>query len=165
LRAGNIEAAHVRRRDRRAHAHSPDPYTSNRKVAGAAACPVCGAVYGAGRWAWGVRPRGAEERLCPACRRIRDDQPAGWVHVLGPALEKRADEMVPLILNVERHENDEHPLHRVIAIRRGADELTVTTTDPHLARAIGHALHAAYGGELDLNYRAGTPELDVRWTG
>ena len=87
------------------------------------------------------------------------------MHVEGPALDRRADEIVPLILNTERRENDEHALHRIVAIRRGPDELLVTTTDPHLARAIGHALRGAYGGELDLHYRVGTPELDVRWTG
>ena len=41
--------------------------------------------------------------------------------------------------------------------------LLVTTTDPHLARRIGEALHHAYKGELDYHYNKEEKLLRVVW--
>jgi len=43
------------------------------------------------------------------------------------------------------------------------DGLTITTTDVHLARGIGEALHRAYKGELDYNFNDSEYLLRVRW--
>ena len=39
----------------------------------------------------------------------------------------------------------------------------VTTTDAHLARRIGRALHDAYKGELDVRYRKQDNLVRVLW--
>jgi hypothetical protein len=40
----------------------------------------------------------------------------------------------------------------------------VTTTDPHLARRIGEALHDAYKGTLDYQYNKEDNLLRVTWS-
>lgn len=42
--------------------------------------------------------------------------------------------------------------------------LVVTTTDPHLARRIGDALHHAYKGELEYRYNKQDKLLRVSWS-
>jgi len=46
----------------------------------------------------------------------------------------------------------EHPLKRIMAVEEKDGAMLVTTTDIHLARGIGEALHHAYQGELQYHY-------------
>jgi hypothetical protein len=63
--------------------HRIDPYQSSTKPVEGTVCPDCGAAFHAGRWQWGVELTDIHEALCPACRRIRDDYPAGVVDLAG----------------------------------------------------------------------------------
>ena len=70
---------------------------------------------------------------------------------------------VQLIRNVEKHENAEHPLNRIVDIVQDGDELLVTTTDVHLPQRIGEAVRHAYQGHLDISYGEDEYVVRVQW--
>lgn len=154
----------TRRQDRRLRELVHDPYHSKRKLEEPTICPICFAVYRGGRWEWGKRIAGAHEQVCPACDRTRDEYPAGRVTVSGPFSIEHRQEILGLAWNLETKAKAEHPLDRIMRIEEGEDRLVIETTDIHLPRAIGEALHRAYEGELDYRYNEEEYYLDVRWT-
>jgi hypothetical protein len=130
-----------------------DPYHVRGKYSEPTRCGSCGAVYHKGRWQWlEEAPDGPREARCPACRRIEDKYPAGEIIISGAFAAAHADELLRLIRNTEKAENREHPLHRLMNICLEEDVITVTTTDIHLPRRIGHALEDAWHGELETHY-------------
>lgn len=141
-----------------------DAYQATRKLAEPTRCPDCGLVYREGRWARGAAPGDAAEALCPACHRIRDDFPAGYVNLRGPYLATHRDEVLRLVHNVEAKERAEHPLQRIMAIEAADDGVQVTTTDAHLARGIAEAVHRACKGELEFHYNREDNLLRATWT-
>jgi NMD protein affecting ribosome stability and mRNA decay len=112
-------------------------------------CPKCRASYRAGRWTWRPAPSDAGEQLCPACRRVVDRYPAGVLQVEGAFAAAHRDDLIGLLRNVEERERRNHPLKRVMAIRKKKDGFIVETTDAKLAQALGRALRKAYAGALD----------------
>ncbi len=109
------------------------------------------------------RRANAQEALCPACQRIAENVPAGTISLLGAFVKTHADELCGLIRNTEEKEKSEHPLERLMAISDEPDGLRVTTTGLHLAQRIGHALEAAYDGELKIRYEGEEYYVDVHW--
>lgn len=140
-----------------------DPYQERGKLAGSAVCTSCGAVYQEGRWKWTAPPDGAERIRCAACRRIEEKLPAGYVTIDGAFARSRGEELVSLARNLERREKAEHPMKRIIDIDEDDDRILITTTDIHLARAIGEALRDAYQGTLDYHYNKDEYLLRVQW--
>lgn len=69
-----------------------------------------------------------------------------------------------LIQHREAQEKGEHPLQRIMAIEKTKQGTLVTTTDIHLARGIGEALHHAYQGELEFHYNPDQNLLRVNWS-
>lgn len=154
------------RRDQLRPEREHDSYKSRYKPSEPAVCTDCGAVFHAGRWQWGVRQPGATELICPACHRIRDHFPAGYIHVDGPFFAAHRIEILSLINHHAEKERTEHPLARIMAIKEneaGANGILVTTTDTHLARDLGDALHHAYHGELAFHYNEAEKLLRVHW--
>lgn len=130
-----------------------DPYHVRGKYREPTLCSRCGAAYHKGRWQWlREAPPDAVEAHCPACRRVEDRYPAGEISISGAFAMAHAKELRQLVRNVEQAENSEHPLHRIMDIREEEDVITITTTDLHLPRRIGHALEDAWDGELDTHY-------------
>jgi len=141
-----------------------DTYRTPRKTKGPARCAECGATYRAGQWRWErLVPQPPATLTCPACRRARDHYPAGEITLRGAFYAEHADEMLQLIHNVERAEHEEHPLNRIIDVRRKGGALTVTTTDIHLPRRIAHALESAWGGQLVTHYDEAGHFVRVSW--
>lgn len=140
-----------------------DPYQTKGKLTEPVVCATCHAVYHHGHWAWGAAPAGARAAECPACHRIRDRQPAGYVTLSGDLTETDRDALLRLIRNVEQHEKAEHPLHRIIAIEERANEVRITTTDTHLPQRIGEALRSAQNGELEIAYGRDEYAVRVNW--
>ena len=141
-----------------------DPYHARKKFSEPTACPDCGAIYRDGHWQWGQAVAGAEQHRCPACQRIHDRCPAGFLSISGGFFGEHEDEIRHLIRNVEQREKSSHALKRIIAIEEQPDGgLLATFTDPHLARAVGEALHSAYQGDLDYHYQEGEFLLRVSW--
>lgn len=128
-----------------------DPYKAKRKPAEPCYCPDCGAVFRAGRWQWlKVRPMGARSEICQACRRARDNFPAGVLVIRGVLPGARRDEMLNLLRNEAEAERAQHPQHRILSIQQRSDEISVNTADIHLPRRLGEALRRAYKGQLEV---------------
>ncbi len=89
--------------------------------------------------------------------------PAGTISLRGAFVKAHTDELSGLIRNTEENEKGEHPLERLMAISDEPDGLRVTTTGLHLAQRIGHALEAAYDGELKILYDGEAYYVDVHW--
>lgn len=151
------------RREQRTPLRRADPYRDTAKAAGSAACPRCGATYHAGRWTWNPAPEGAEARTCPACQRIEQRMPAGFVSIGGPFFAAHREEVLRLVGTLERRERDMHPLQRVIALEEREGGVLVTTTDTHLARGLAVALHDAFKGALELQFAKDENAVRAWW--
>jgi NMD protein affecting ribosome stability and mRNA decay len=129
-------------------------------------CPECGAVYSDGHWVWEkAGDADYDEQLCPACLRIRDDCPAGFLTLLGAFLIEHKKDILRLIHNASNQAKVEHPLHRIIRIDERDDGCVfVSFTDQHLARGVGQAVHDAFKGDLNMYYQPETFLLQVNWT-
>lgn len=141
-----------------------DAYKSKRKLAGPTVCPECNAVFDNGRWQWMAAPKFAPHELCPACHRIKDNFPAGYVILEGNFFNEHCEDIRRLIQNHAEHERSEHPLKRIMAIEHKDNGMLVTTTDTHLARGIGEALRHAYQGKLKIEHVSGESLVRVYWT-
>lgn len=164
MSSGSIPAGfHPIRRDQLRPEREHDSYKLQHKPPEPAVCPDCGAIFHGGRWQWGKRPSGSHELVCPACHRIRDRFPAGFVFISGKFFGDHHAELTSLLRHHEEKAKAEHPLARIIAIEDEADHTLVTTTDIHLARDLGEALHHAYQGELEFHYNEAEKLLRVHW--
>lgn len=147
----------------RAPRRKEEPYIATRKPLEPTVCPECKAVFAEGRWSWQRPPADAAEMTCPACQRINDDFPAGYVMVKGAFFKEHRDEIIALMKSKEDREKAEHPLQRIMAIEDVHEGLQVKTTDSILARGIGEALHDAYKGDLKLRYSRDENLLRAIW--
>lgn len=84
---------HPIRRDRLPLETVMDSYKAKGKLTEPTVCPDCGAVYQGGRWQWLAKPMDAQKTTCPACHRMHDHFPAGYVNVAGefsPSTNRRS---------------------------------------------------------------------------
>ncbi|MDO8990547.1 MAG: BCAM0308 family protein [Sideroxyarcus sp.] len=154
---------HPIRRDQLLQESVHDSYQIKGKLPEPTLCTDCGAVYHAGHWQWLAKPSQAHLARCPACQRIHDHYPAGYITLSGDFFAAHEQEILQLISNLEAKEKKEHPLQRVIDIEKTAHGTLVTTTDIHLARGIGEALLHAYRGKLEFHYNPDQILLRVTW--
>jgi NMD protein affecting ribosome stability and mRNA decay len=153
-----------RQRFVRAYDRDPDPYLAHGKIKGSARCPDCGAVSFRGRWSWRAAPATAKEHRCPACQRVHDRVPAAYLTLRGAFVRSHEKEIMGLVRNVESRERKEHALKRLMDTERRKDDIVLTFTDAHLARAVGEALHHAHHGKLVLEYTKQDVMLRAFWT-
>jgi hypothetical protein len=132
--------------------HVEDPYARRMKPRQPIYCRDCGAVFAEGRWRWGGSPPDAEPGECPACRRIKDNYPAGQLILSGTFLALHKKEILSLVRHEAMAEKVEHPLHRLMDVVEEEGQVVVETTDIHLPRRIGRALEHAYKGAVELQY-------------
>jgi NMD protein affecting ribosome stability and mRNA decay len=151
------------RRDRLVQETRHDAYQARQKLPEPTVCPQCGAVFHNGRWQWLAKPAQAHEEMCPACHRIHDEFPSGYVTVSGSFFKQHREEMLHLVRHEEARAKAEHPLERIMKIEDQDGGILITTTDIHLARGIGEALHHAYQGELMYHYNERENLLRVVW--
>jgi hypothetical protein len=146
-------SAATTRKDRLIHEHVHDPYQSPSKLPEPTVCPICRAMYQDGRWRWMTsQPDGAHRHICQACRRIRDQYPAGIITLSGGFVAGHRNDLLSLIRNNESLEKQDHPLNRIMRIDQRSDSIVITTTDIHLPHRIAEALRDAYKGELEIRY-------------
>lgn len=156
-------SAHPVSHDRPLFERDVDAYKAKGKLSEPTVCPQCSAVYHAGRWQWTEAPDGADRETCPACHRINDNFPAGFVTLDGPFFNTHSEDIRHLIQNHADHERTEHPLKRIIALENKDGAMLVTTTDTHLARGIGEAVRHAYQGDLKVDHVSGEGSVRVHW--
>ena len=94
---------------------------------------------------------------------MHDRFPAGYVVLKGDFLAGHRDEVLQLARHHEAKERAEHPLERIMAIEEVEGGVQITTTDTHLARDIGEAVHSAYKGNLEYHYNKEQNLLRVHW--
>lgn len=151
------------RRDRMVQEYQHDTYKLRGKLAEPTICTECGAVFHKGRWTWASRPDKAYEIVCPACMRVRDKYPKGLLTLKGSFKDEHTEEIMGLIRNTEEQEKQQHPLSRVMDLEQQHEGLVVTTTDTHLPRRIGEALHHAYHGDLQFHYDQDEDFIRITW--
>lgn len=151
------------------HAHQlqeipQDSYKIIEKIPEPAVCPDCEAVFYDGQWQWLPAPSHAHQLRCPACHRMHDQFPAGYVSLEGDFFESHRQEVLHLVQHQAAHEKPWHPLQRIMSIETIDEHTLVTTTDLHLARNIGELLHRTYQGELEYHYNPEDNLLRVIWS-
>jgi NMD protein affecting ribosome stability and mRNA decay len=152
------------RQDRLLHEWVHDPYKSKHKLPEPTVCPDCGALFHNGRWQWGDKPAQAHEEACPACHRVRDGVPAGFLTLRGEFFQAHREEIMNLVHNTEAKSKKEHPIERLMGTEELEDGLMITFTDAHLTRGVGEAIHHAFKGELDFHYTEEDATLRVNWS-
>lgn len=151
------------RHDRLLQESVHDTYKSRGKLPEPTVCPQCRAVFQNGRWGWHEIPKGARSETCPACHRIKDNFPAGFVTLKGPFLATHRSEIISLVRHQEERAIKEHPLQRIMDIEDEPEGVLIRTTDIHLARSCGEAVQHAYQGELEFHYNREENLLRVSW--
>lgn len=140
-----------------------DPYHARVKWIEPSFCPECGAVYHKGHWQWLTVPANSEAVFCPACQRIKDHCPAAFLTLKGDFFGQHRDEILQRVHRVEEAERQRHPLKRIMSEDESGNACVIHFTDPHLARTAGQAIHAAYQGQLDIDYQKDEYLLRVTW--
>ena len=143
---------------------SDDAYRPGAKPRGTVQCPGCKAVFRKGRWIWGAPPAGALKSRCPACLRIAEGSPAGYITMAGSFFTAHRNEVLARVRHCEQKEKTTHPLERIMAIEAAKGGVLVTTTSVHLARRVAHALEISFKGTLSLSYNHQDNLLRVRWS-
>ncbi len=112
----------------------------------------------------GKRSKGkAHLTTCPACHRISENFPAGYVEIRGTFFDGHQDEILNLVHNIEKIEKMAHPLEMIMAVTPHGEKTLITTTGIHIARRIGEAMSRAYQGEYSVQYADGEKRIRVLW--
>ena len=149
-------------KEQRTPARHDDAYLADARLPDPVACERCGASYRRGRWTW--KPvAGVPRDTCPACRRIEDNFPAGHLLLQGEFFAAHRAEILQLVAAREARARAEHPMQRLIGVQDVPHGVLVTTTDAHLARALGVAIHDAYKGELDIDFARDENFVRASW--
>lgn len=141
----------------------PDAYRCDHKLAEGTACPQCHASVHDGSWQWLEAAPGGAFATCPACRRIHDGFPAGYVSVEGEFFDRHRVELLNMVQNHVKRATAEHPLRRLMRTDDTPEGVMLTTTDTDLAREIGVALEATYGGTANYSLENEREMLRVHW--
>jgi len=142
-----------------------DPYMARCKPVEPTVCPQCKVVFSSGRWQWqDAIPAKANELLCPACQRMRDNIPAGILTLKGDYFTEHRDEIMRLVNNKVDAQNKQHPMKRLMGVEQQDDgSCEISFTDMHLPRGVGEAIEHACKGELDIRYTRDADLVRVYW--
>jgi len=95
---------------------------------------------------------------------MKDRYAAGLVTLTGRFVAQHKAEILNQVRHIEQSEMADHPLHRIMKIKERPDSIEISTTDIHLPRRLGEALHRAHKGKLFLHYCDETCFVRVNWT-
>ncbi|MDY0042738.1 MAG: BCAM0308 family protein [Desulforhabdus sp.] len=115
-----------------------------------AVCSRCGTPFTLRKWSWKAMPKEPDDLVCPACRRIANRYPAGYIEVKGQMLSMHHVRIVNLLREIESQMKKEQPLERIMEIVPSEEHILITTTGASIARRIGEALSRTYEGNLYL---------------
>ena len=158
--------------------HDAGRHRENLAPAEPASCRTCGAVYAGKRWRLArrsVRPKSqaidkrkslhpATLMLCPACKKRREDLPAGFLYISGKFLSVHREEVVRLLYKEAKRAFTDNPLARVMRTTSDKDgRIVVATTTEHLVKRLGHALKKALDGEVRYDFSHENKFARVYW--
>jgi hypothetical protein len=152
-----------RRKDRLIKDNRKDTYIDQIALKDPATCSKCNAVYTNSRWTWKTKEQITSKTTCPACRRISDNYPAGYIEIKGKFFQIHSTDILNLINNTEQLEKNERPLERIISITERENKTVITTTGIHIARRIGEALKLSYQGNYLFQYAYGEKSIRIFW--
>ena len=149
-----------------------DPYLREVDYKDPNICPSCKALYHNKRWQFSdslehqIRLKGNyEEKMCPACRKIKDNYPMGLVFISGNFIDQHKDEILSTVKSEEKRAIDKNPLERIMDIEReNENHYRIETTTDTLAQRIGKILHNSYKGEVEYKFSEGQKVLQVFWS-
>lgn len=159
-----MDKSQYSRRDRMIQEKRHDTYRERGKWPDPTVCGECGSLFQDGRWSWNRATKEANKVVCPACQRIVDNCPAGYVEIRGGFFKGHREELLNLIRREEELEKGEHPMERIISIVDEENHTLVTTTGVHIARRIGKALSRACQGNLSIRYGDDEKSIRVYWS-
>jgi hypothetical protein len=160
----NTDIAAHGRRDRLIKERVHDPYMTRSKLEEPSVCTDCDVVFNSGRWQWmSSVPESAKKVLCPACKRIRDKVPAGFLTLSGEFFDAHREEIMNLAQNKIDAEKAQHPMNRLMGIEQHDGSVGLTFTDVHLPRSVGEAINNAYQGDLNIQYTEESNTVRVTW--
>lgn len=164
--------------------HVGDPYASHYPKTGFAICPECQSVYFHKRWTLPQPTEGTiipqsprasrkagkplmmpEFFLCPACQKIRDGYPEGYVSIQWPNWLTHKAEIMGLIHNEEKRASHVNPLERIMAIHTRSGGVDIETTTEQMAQRIGRDLVRAFHGKVQYKWSHKDKLARVQWTG
>ncbi|MEK7314115.1 MAG: BCAM0308 family protein [Deltaproteobacteria bacterium] len=144
-----------------------DSYLPKGSQKGEAICKGCSAVYQNKRWRMADVSEKKIKRLsvlCPACKKIKDDFPGGYVTLKGDFLKEHKEEILNLVKNKEERARSLNPLERVMAIKSRKGEIEITTTTDKFAQRLGKILNKAFSGTVEYKWSGDTKVARVIWT-
>jgi len=101
------------RRDRLIKEARHDVYASNQKLPEATECSHCGVQIRNGHWSWPKTPEKPKQVTCPACQRTQDGNPAGVIDIKGDFFKQNRDEILNMVVNIEKQEKQEKQLQKI----------------------------------------------------
>jgi NMD protein affecting ribosome stability and mRNA decay len=136
-----------------------------------AVCTKCRAAFWEKRWftdeaeaARLTAGRPVTKVLCPACQRMKDNNPAGVVSFSGDYLLQHENVILNALKNVEAKTRGKNPLARIMEIRQEGSELTVHTTDEKLAEKLGREIYKSHSGRLSFQWSEDESFVRVNWS-
>lgn len=154
----------MQRRDKGIKQRRHDVYKQRGKLSEGTICITCGVVFSKGRWVWNYGGETNKEITCPACQRIKDGYPAGFITLSGAFFDENREEILNLTRNIESQQKEEHPMQRIIRIREDRDGATqIETTEVNLARRIGDSISRAYQGKYSFQYADRYKRIRIQW--
>jgi hypothetical protein len=136
-----------------------DPYELQEGME-AAYCHQCHVVYQNKRWFFDEnlynQLKGSEqvqEVICPACRKINDRYPQGYLTLSGEFFVQHRDEIMKVLEKEASRVAARSFDDRIIQMEpEGEGKMVVETTTDKLAQHLGKAVHKAYKGDLTFKW-------------
>lgn len=136
-------------------------------------CGSCGATYRRRRW-YPAEPAGTgasaavqaavETVTCPACARIAQRLPNGFLYLDGAFVEAHRDDIEHLLRAEAGRAGEDNPTAKIMEWTGDPHHVAVvTTTTEHLAERLGHALAKAYHGEVRYDFSHENKLARVYW--
>ncbi|MGE0363594.1 MAG: BCAM0308 family protein [Vicinamibacterales bacterium] len=158
-------ATFTRRVDHEAGRHRPPRAASEPAV-----CGTCGAVYRQRRWYPAGSETGVEAEpptvvTCPACARVAQHLPSGFLYLDGAFVAAHRDEIEHLLRAEADRAAEDNPTARIMEWTRDPHHAAVvTTTTEHLAQRLGHALAKAFHGDIRYDFSHENKLARVYWS-
>jgi hypothetical protein len=106
----------------------------------------------------------AHKDTCPACHRIQDNMPAGFLNLNGEFFRQHHSEIMHLVFRKVGEQKEEHPLKRIMGIEKTDNGgVIIAFTDMHLPHGVGEAIRKAYKGDLEILFPKGADVIRASW--